>query len=226
MLKKCLPFILGTQLLTCAPSATAENKLYVKGAVGLNSIHTTKFSNHDFEGKVKLGDSFPLVELGIGYKLNESIRAELALDYYFLFRTNETSNNTDHDIFNVNSKTKANALMVNIYKDIAIVGRFVPFVGVGVGVSTLKESASGYVVSQEDNIHYSLDSPKEKIVKRFAYKLTLGTDIKLSEDITCEVSYNYFNLGNNKAKIIGGIQNIGNRSYAIHNITLGVRVTI
>ena len=129
MIKKCLPLILATQLL--ASTAIAENELYLKGALGLNSIHMTKFSNHDFEGKVKLGDNFPLIEVGIGYKLNESIRAELALDYYFLFRTNETSNNTNHDVFNINSKTKANALMVNIYKDIATIGRVVPFIGEG-----------------------------------------------------------------------------------------------
>jgi opacity protein-like surface antigen len=50
--------------------------------------------------------------------------------------------------------------------------------------------------------------------------------MKLSDNIIGEVSYNYFNLGNNKRKIIGGLKNVGNRTYEIHNITLGMRFKI
>ena len=226
MIKKIIPFILATSFLASSASAEEENNFYLKGGVGLNHINTVRFSNHDFEGKIKLANSFPLIELGVGYRVNESIRAELLLDYYFLFRTSETSTNPNNDIYKISSKTKANALMLNVYKDVLTIGHFTPFVGAGIGIATLKESASGYAVSQEDNAHYSLDAMSGKTVNRFAYKLTLGTDVRLSDNVTGEISYNYFNLGNNKSKIIGGIHNIGNRNYGIHNITLGMRFAI
>lgn len=206
-------------------TATAQSGFYLKGGVGLNNIKTTKFSNHDFEGRVKLSDSFPLIEAGIGYKFDNGIRLESIIDYYFLFRTSEISTNPNCDIFKISTKTKADSLMFNIYKDIVTIGNFTPFVGGGIGIGHLKESAGGYAISQDDNVIYPLETISKKR-NQFAYKLTIGSDIKLSNKVTGEISYNYFNLGSNKRKIIGGIQNIGNRTYEIHNITLGMRFAI
>jgi opacity protein-like surface antigen len=212
--------------LTFVPSiALPENTFYLKGGIGLNNIKTIKFSNHDFEGKVKLSDSFPLIECGIGYKFDNGIRLEAVFDYYFLFRTTEISTNPNYDIFKISTKSKADSLMFNVYKDIVTIGKFTPFVGGGIGIAHLKEFASGYAVSQEDNVIYPLATISKKR-DQFAYKLTVGADIKLSSKITGEISYNYFNLGSNKRKIIGGIQNIGNRTYEIHNLTLGMRFAI
>jgi opacity protein-like surface antigen len=218
-------YILLLAAISFVSTATAQSGFYLKGGVGLNNIKTTKFSNHDFEGRVKLSDSFPLIEAGIGYKFDNGIRLESVIDYYFLFRTSEISRNPNQDIFKISAKTKADSLMFNIYKDIVTIGNFIPFVGGGVGIGHLKESAGGYAISRDDNVIYPLDKISKKR-NQFAYKLTLGSDIKLSDNITGEISYNYFNLGSNKRKIIGGIQNIGNRTYEIHNITLGMRFAI
>lgn len=218
-------YILVFATISLVSTATAENGFYLKGGVGLNNIKTTKFSNHDFEGKVKLSDSFPLIEAGIGYKFDNGIRIEKIIDYYFLFRTSEISKNLNQDIFKISTKTKADSLMFNIYKDIVTIGKFTPFVGGGIGIAYLKESASGYAISQDDNVNYPLEVISKKRY-HFAYKLTVGSDINLSDTITGEISYNYFNLGNNKRKIIGGIRNIGNRSYEVHNITLGLKLSI
>lgn len=206
--------------------ALAENGTYLKGGIGFNHINTTKFTTRDFEGKVKLSDSFPLIEVGIGYKFDNSIRVETIIDYYFLFRTLETSINLDNDTFKISTKTKANNLMFNIYKDIFSVGKFTPFVGGGIGIAFLKESATGYALLPEDNLYYPLNEIKTKKRKNFAYKLTIGTDIKFSDTIIGEVCYNYFNLENNKTKVIGGVYNIGRRIYEIHNITIGMRFKI
>lgn len=218
-------YILVLAAISFVSSATAQNGFYLKGGVGLNNIKTTKFSNHDFEGRVKLSDSFPLIEAGVGYKFDNGIRVESVIDYYFLFRTSEISRNPNQDIFKISAKTKADSLMFNIYKDIVTIGNFTPFVGGGIGIGHLKESAGGYAISREDNVIYPLETISKKR-NQFAYKLTIGSDIKLSNKVTGEISYNYFNLGSNKRKIIGGIQNIGNRTYEIHNITLGMRFAI
>jgi len=226
MIKKLTTLMLASSLLASNALAIDAGNFYLKGGVGLSHIATTKFSNTEFQGKNKLADSFPLIEAGVGYQLTNSIRADLLIDYYFLFRSNETSTNYNNDLYKITSKTKADTLMLNVYKDIGTYGSLTPFVGGGIGIAELKESASGYAVSQEDNLHYSLDAKSRKSVNRFAYKLTLGTDIQVNDNVTGEISYNYFNLGNNKTKTIGGLRKLGNRSYAIHNITLGVRISL
>lgn len=86
-------------LILLVPTISFANNFYLKGGVGLNNIKTAKFSNHDFEGRVKLSDSFPLIEAGIGYKFDNGIRLESIIDYYFLFRTSEISRNPNCDIF-------------------------------------------------------------------------------------------------------------------------------
>ena len=206
--------------------AMADSNYYIKGGMGINHIHTVKFSNHDFEGKIRLANSFPLIEGGVGYKLTDSIRAEILLDYYFLFHTAETSYNPNKDIFKILVTTKADSLMLNVYKDVLKLGKITPFIGGGVGIATLKEVGKGFAISAEDKMHFPLESTQKKTFYKFAYKLTAGLDMKISETATAEISYNYFNLGNNKSRNIGGLKNIGNRNYGVHNITAGLRFAI
>jgi opacity protein-like surface antigen len=212
-------------LMLLIPAISFANNFYLKGGVGLNSIKTSKFSNHDFEGKIKLSDSFPLIEAGIGYKFDNGIRVESIIDYYFLFRTSEISTNSIKDTFKISGKTKADGLMFNIYKDITTISKFTPFIGGGIGIAHLKESAGGVYTLKLDNTTNDINKISKKR-NQFAYKLSVGTDVKLSDKVTGEVAYNYFNFGNIKRKTIGGIQNVGNRTYEIHNITLGLRFAL
>jgi opacity protein-like surface antigen len=225
MFKK-LNLLIATASLLFSKVAMADSKYYIKGGMGINHIHTVKFSNHDFEGKIRLANSFPLIEGGIGYKLTDSIRAEILFDYYFLFCTAETSYNPNKDIFKILLTTKADSLMLNVYKDVLKLGKITPFIGGGVGIATLKEVGKGFAISAEDKIHFPLASTQKKTFYKFAYKLTAGLDIKINETATAEISYNYFNLGNNKSRNIGGLKNIGNRNYGVHNITAGLRLAI
>jgi opacity protein-like surface antigen len=225
MFKK-LNLLIATASLLFSKVAMADSKYYIKGGMGINHIHTVKFSNHDFEGKIRLANSFPLIEGGIGYKLTDSIRAEILLDYYFLFHTAETSYNPNKDIFKILVTTKADSLMLNVYKDVLKLGKITPFIGGGVGIAKLKEVGKGFAISAEDKMHFPLESTQKKTFYKFAYKLTAGLDMKISETATAEISYNYFNLGNNKSRNIGGLKNIGNRNYGVHNITAGLRFAI
>jgi opacity protein-like surface antigen len=225
MFKK-LNLLIATASLLFSEVAMADNKYYIKAGIGINHIHTVKFSNHDFEGKIRLTNSFPLIEFGVGTQLNESIRTELLFDYYFLFHTHETSSNQNKDIFKILVTTKADSLMLSVYKDVFKLGKITPFIGGGVGVATLKEVGRGFALSAEDRVYVPLEKSQKKTFYKFAYKLSCGLDIKISETATLDVSYNYFNLGNNKARIIGGLKNIGNRNYGVHNITAGLRFAI
>ena len=63
-------------------------------------------------------------------------------------------------------------------------------------------------------------------MNRIAYKITLGTEYKMSDNYTAELSYNYFNLGYNKPQKINGIDNVQYRRYGIHGVILGIRKSI
>lgn len=196
---------------------------YLKAGTGINKITPVKIENSDFKGRIKLTNNFPLMELGLGYRLTDTIRSELVFDYYFLFHSNEISTDNDHNVYKIAYKTKINTLMVNAYKDIITIDRFTPFIGGGIGLNSLKDKATGNAFSADGQTQHSLDSSSSKIVHRFVYKLTAGVDVKLSSNVNAELSYNYFNLGCNKPKVIDSIDNIVKRDYRVHNITLGIR---
>lgn len=221
-MKKLGYTILASFLFINSTYAGALDKAdyYFKGAVGLNHIYDNKFSNHDFIGKVKLVDKFPLVELGIGINLPCEMRAEIVGDYYFVFKTKENATHYSNNRLTVNSKTKIDSVLVNVYKNIITYKNITHYVGGGIGVSQIKETA--YV-----DINNGLILPPEKRkFNKLAYKLTTGIEFPVAGHIKGDISYNYFNLGSNKIKNLGSISNIGNRNYTIHNVTIGLRFDI
>ena len=65
-----------------------------------------------------------------------------------------------------------------------------------------------------------------KAAKRLFNTPSLVPGHKVSDKIDMELSYNHFALGKSKAKTISGINTSGNRSYIVHNITLGMRLAL
>ena len=99
------------------------------------------------------------------------------------------------------------------------------FIGGGVGVSSIQDEATGY--SHAQNSEYEILQPVHgKHVYRFAYKITTGIDYQLREGVKGEIAYNFYNLGKNKSIKIDNIDNIKNRRFLIHNLTLGLRFDI
>ena len=198
---------------------------YFKGAIGLNHIYDNRFSNHEFIGKVKLKDKFPLLEVGVGINLPYDIRAEIVGDYYFVFNTCENSTSKLNDKYTVNSKTKIDSIMVNFYKNTFAYNDISHYIGGGIGVSQIKESTTGNIEFDADGSILVLEKQNKKF-NRFAYKLSTGVEFKIASHIKADVSYNYFNLGTNRNRNIGSISNVGNRNYTIHNMTFGLRFAI
>ena len=213
-------YIILILLTSSTAYATNGEKFYVKMGVGLNQISPIHFQTNDLNGKIKLASIFPLIQVGTGYDLTESIRTELSLDHYFLFLSDEVSTNTSGDAFKLNYKTKISAAMLNGYKDITNFGIFTPFIGGGIGVSFLQDKATGIGTNTESGISEIIIPMYSQKVYRFAYKLTAGVDIDLTDNSTIELSYNYLNLGRNKPRIL---ESMIARDYLVHNLTTSVR---
>lgn len=219
-----IKYILIVILLISSALGADKSQIYLKLGTGANRIVPVKIQNDQYNGKIKLDNAFPLLSVGIGSQLTEDLRAELVFDYYFMFNSNEVSTNTDNEVYKVNYKTKINTIMLNTYKDIVQFGRFTPFIGGGIGINSLKDKATGNVHFQEYNI--ALEPASSKRVHKFVYKLTVGIDIKLYNNINAELSYNYFNLGKNRPRVIDGVDSIVRRNYRVHNITASIRLSL
>lgn len=225
MFKKYLSILLIT-LLSSSSMADTETGGYIKGSIGYNKIFTTKIEDQTYIGHIKVSETFPVVEIGAGYQFPDGIRTELVYDYYFRFASQDKSIDKHRNIFDIVTTTRAQAIFFNAYKDIITIKSFTPFVGVGLGMSTIEENAKGYVVSNISKKQYELTSTTSHKVNRFAYKLTAGLEVALNPNVIAEFSYNYFNLGKNKPKIIDGLNNVQHRNYTVHNILLGFRLKL
>ena len=194
-----------TSFLFVSSALAFEYKPYVKFGGGLNQISPVHIQTTESTGKIKLSHKFPLIEIGAGLQLTDTIRTELVYDHYFLFLSKEESKNIYGDEFSVDYKTKINTLTVNTYKDIIVFNNVTPFIGGGIGISFLQDSASGYGTT------------------RLTYKLTTGVAIKLTDSYHLDIVYNYINLGTNKPKLNNGITNVTKRDYLVHNLTTSLR---
>ena len=227
MIKNFIKTGITTSLLMSSTLTLADNNsFYIKGGLGLNHINSTTFASRDFEGKINLKNSFPVVESAIGYNITDSIKVELAFDYYFLFHTQEKSTNANNDIFLIQGKNKVDTLMINMYKDIATFGNVTPFFGGGIGTAFINIKNNGYgIPTDEPETKIALESLKSKHQK-FVCKLTTGLDFKVSDSSNVEISYNYFNFGKHIAKLSSNASSKGGNGYGVHNIMLGWRVKL
>jgi len=100
-----------------------------------------------------------------------------------------------------------------------------PFIGVGVGIATVKSFESGYAVEKSAQTHYNL-ATTSSTAAQIAYKLTFGLSRHISDSITAEISYNYYNLGFIKAKMVKDIYNVNDLNRGINNVTFNLRFAI
>lgn len=219
-------YILSGCLIVSTAASGENNNLYAKIGTGLNQINPIAIQTNDLNGKIKLAHNFPLVEAGLGLRLTDSIRTELVFDHYFLFYSEENSSNAFDDSFKISYKTKISALMFNGYKNIITAGRFTPFIGGGIGISFLDDKATGSGKNIAEELFEILDPVSSQKVHRFAYKLTAGVDIALTDNATLDLSYNYLNLGRNKPRILESMNNMIARDYLVHNLTASIRFNL
>lgn len=217
-----IKYILSSLLLVSTAFAS-DIDLYGKIGTGISTISPLKIQTNDINGKIKLTDSFPLIEVGAGVQISDSIRTELVFDYYFLFHSKENSINLFNDRFEIDYKTKISSLMLNGYKNIITIDRFTPFIGGGVGISFLHDKATGVGENFKYDILKILEPVSSQQVTRFAYKLTAGLDIKVSDNTILDISYNYLNLGRNRPRLLDGVNNRESRDYLVHNVIVSVK---
>ncbi len=118
--------------------------------------------------------------IGVGYKFNEWVRADVTLDYLNKFRIKGTVSDTESDSLNVAALT----VMGNVYADLGNYGGVTPYVGVGIGVASLElDSLTRSEVAPPD---YTFGAASQL---SFAASAAAGLTFDLGHGIQSDIGY-------------------------------------
>lgn len=237
--------IIGVAIITLTSSTLAKDRtgFYLKANVGVNKINKTEEKNFSIEEKIYLDSNkskskvSPAFNIAAGFYLNNFVRHDLSFGYQKVnFEKNVINFNiydNDEDLnyigtSEVNRKSFIYSLMFNSYIDLPISNNINFFFGKGIGLAQIKENLNqtwNTAAFQQNNFtgsnvdKYSLKS-KNKI--NFAYSLTTGISLKVSDNANFEVTYSWQDFGKTKYKD----KDITKNRYNGHSIMTGVRFDI
>ncbi len=165
--------------------------------------------------------------LALGYKFNDNIRAELALNRFHKFKFKPYLSATDKDNktahFYFDQKISASALFANLYFDVNTFEKFTPYISLGIGYSRNKSGDLNLTTKQDGEGDERGITNKSDSYNKFAYNVGAGIAYKLNDKVFLEVvNYKYYNLG----KVITKPDDDNDRMIAklsVHSINTGIR---
>jgi hypothetical protein len=230
--------IIGIATISLTSSTLAEDRtgFYLKANVGVNKMKNAKQHNVYPEENVYVPSNkskskiSPAFNIAAGFYLNNHVRHDLSFGYQKVnFENNTVYNNTVYDEhgniignanIQLNRKSSIYSLMFNSYVDLPINNRFNLFFGGGVGIGQIKEKVTQKIIA--NNINVSEGKEKSKNRRNFAYSLTTGILLKVSDKANFEVTYSLQDFGKTKYKD----KDITKNRYNGHSIMTGVRFDI
>ena len=137
-----------------------------------------------------------------GYKFNKNFRMSLGVDFIENFRNRYSEEEVGVDIegedfivkHNNISKVSALPVMANFYYDIAQVNNFIPYLTIGAGINYSKTS----FIKRSSSDYDDLEEYARGVNKDFSYKLGLGVQYLLSNNLSLDLRYQYVDLGKSK----------------------------
>jgi len=237
--------ITGMAIIILTSSTLAEDRtgFYLKGNVGINKINKTKEKNFSTEEKIYLDSNkskakiSPAFNIAAGFYLNNHIRHDLSFGYQkvnfekSVINFNMYDNDEDLNYIGtseVNRKSSIYSLMFNSYIDLPISNNINFFFGGGIGLAQIKENLNqtwNTAVFQQNNCtgsNIDKDSFKSKNKRNFAYSLTTGISLKVSDNTNFELTYSYQDFGKTKYKD----KEVTKNRYNGHSVMTGIRFDV
>ena len=143
-----------------------------------------------------LGSS-DILGISVGKYFSESFRGEIGISQRKGFKYNTTvSDGTE----NYKADVESFAVFLNGYVDaqpISLLQTSVtPYFGVGVGISRNKMGSVDLITISDGDVFSKASSNTET---EFAFKFAVGTLIKLSDNVSMDINYQYVDLGDIKS---------------------------
>ncbi|WP_207483786.1 outer membrane protein [Arenibaculum pallidiluteum] len=182
--------------MTTLTSPDASAGIYVRGSLG-----------YSWSAQDEI-DYSPLWGLGVGYRLNRNLRADVTIDWRDRYIV-------EGDTFD--SKIDNKAFMLNVYYDleqlpvVSLPAGFKPYVGAGVGLSRVE--VNDQLITPEDGVFGDDEY-------NFAWQAMFGVGYQVTPNLSADVGYRYARLGDVQATSpLGDIDSKLN----VHEVVLTVR---
>lgn len=230
--------VIGLAIVMLTSSTLAEDRtgFYLKANVGANKMKNAKQYNIYPEDNINIPSNkskskvSPAFNIGAGFYLNNFVRHDLSFGYQKVnFKTNTVDNNivydehgniTDYVDVKLDRKSFIYSLMFNSYIDLPISDNFNFFFGGGVGLAQIKEKVTQKMIT--NNITISDETEKSKNKRNFAYSLTTGISLKVSDNTNFELTYNWQDFGKTKYKD----KDVTKNRYNGHSVMTGIRFDV
>jgi opacity protein-like surface antigen len=149
---------------------------------------------------------------GAGFKVG-SVRADLTYDYATPARYRGTAVSSG----DVSAKVQASTVLMNFYADFGPWGRFMPYIGGGLGWAHLRVS------DYSSTVVPPFGSVPEKTRWNFAFSAVIGTSYAFSRNLLLDAGYRYLNFGSAETAADVGGRTLALKNMAAHEIRFGVR---
>ena len=205
-MKKTVQLLLvATMFFSLSTFAYSAPGLYVGGNLGLASLNDSDVSAPDYSASVTtdMGASLSGV-VGYAFENNFRIEGELVSQANEFDQSKESGSN-----YSLTGDVTSLAIMANGYYDFNNKSRFTPFIGAGIGFANVSVNDLHYV-------GYSDDANIDDDDTVFAYQLSAGVGFEITERITLDLKYRYFETEDLD------IEN-GTVEYSSNNVYTGIR---
>lgn len=207
----------------------AEHAPYFKGILGVNKInklanYNNIYQKSNFSPDMGIGG-------GVGYILGDGFRGEVLITYTSLSFSNKSKLDSFYELSINTKKVVINSTMLNIYKDFfEVTDNVTFFAGVGAGISQITEfivweSLSPNRTAGNNKITFAKGVTNRKIVYNFSHSVIAGIDLKVSDKINMEVTYQFKNNGLTPARKMARV-NVDQKLYFVHNLYTGFRYNL
>ena len=258
-MKKLLLTTAALAAISTSAFADTAEKFYVRGDLDAYSFTkfktTSKTTGVTTSKAVKIKPKFGVgIDLGAGYYITDSVRAELVLNLPFAQKMKgktslgqtaaaPANNATGATTENVSIKHKPTirALLARVSADVLDLGGVGKvFITAGLGLAQVKDSATvtftsntaagtapGAPAASSTSKDYAF---KAKNKTNVAWTLGFGTAFDVAEGVHLDVTYSYRDYGKSKSlkgpTVAGTTLTLSGNKFASHNLSAGIRFDI
>lgn len=208
---------------------------YLRGDIGFSNQSVDKLDNALSTTRLSLDKSFdaaPIVGVGVGYRFNSWLRADVTGEYRA--KANFKGLEIYADPFSPGGRgtdeytaTKSEAVaLANVYFDLGTWHGITPFVGAGVGLSRNTIANFTDINTPNAGVAYGKTDSRNAL----AWALHAGIGYEVSPNFTIEMAYRYIHLGNGQSGDLityTGVNNVYNpmkfKDISSHDFKIAMR---